>query len=99
MHLHGHNFWVLAEGLGQWDGSIVRPQNPQYRDTQLMQPGNPALGPAGQSYLVLEWLADNPGVWPFHCHIAWHISGGMYINVLVSSYPTRQPLVYRAESG
>jgi hypothetical protein len=25
---------------------------------------------------------DNPGVWPFHCHIAWHVSGGLYVNVL-----------------
>jgi hypothetical protein len=25
---------------------------------------------------------DNPGVWPLHCHIAWHVSGGLYVNVL-----------------
>jgi hypothetical protein len=23
-----------------------------------------------------------PGVWPFHCHIAWHVSAGLYINIL-----------------
>lgn len=85
MHLHGHNMWVLAEGFGQWDGSIVRPNNPVRRDTHIMQPGNPQQGPAGISYLVLEFLADNPGVWPMHCHNAWHLSGGMYINVLVRS--------------
>lgn len=22
------------------------------------------------------------GVWPFHCHVAWHISEGMNINFL-----------------
>ncbi|KAF2167002.1 multicopper oxidase [Zasmidium cellare ATCC 36951] len=82
MHLHGHNFWVLAEGYGEWDGTIVRPENPQYRDTHQMERGDPTKGPAGQSYIVIEWLADNPGVWPMHCHIAWHLSSGMYINVM-----------------
>lgn len=67
MHLHGHSFWVLSEGLGTWDGVVTNPQNPQRRDVQLMPggaPGNPA-------YLVIEILADNPGVWPLHCHINW----------------------------
>ena len=77
MHLHGHNFWVVAEGVGEWNGS-VNSINPQRRDTQLLQPGaGTQLG-----YLVLEFNADNPGVWPFHCHIAWHLSSGLYMNIL-----------------
>lgn len=43
MHLHGHNFWVLAEGVGDWDGT-VNLQNPQRRDTQLIQPGKCTFG-------------------------------------------------------
>lgn len=39
MHLHGHNFQVLAEGYGDWDGKIVNANNPQRRDVQLM-PGS-----------------------------------------------------------
>jgi hypothetical protein len=31
---------------------------------------------------VFQIEADNPGTWPFHCHIAWHISTGLYINIL-----------------
>ena len=31
---------------------------------------------------MIEFTADNPGVWPFHCHIAWHVSGGLYMNVM-----------------
>ncbi len=76
MHLHGHNMFVLAEGLGDWDGStVVNAENPQRRDVQLLQP----LG-----YIVVQIDAANPGVWPFHCHIAWHVSGGLYVNILVS---------------
>ena len=29
------------------------------------------------SYIVIQWVQDNPGVWPLHCHIAWHLSAGM----------------------
>jgi hypothetical protein len=29
-----------------------------------------------------QYVADNPGVWPFHCHIAWHVSGGLYANMM-----------------
>ncbi|RMZ81035.1 hypothetical protein DV738_g2460, partial [Chaetothyriales sp. CBS 135597] len=73
MHIHGHNFFVLNEGLGSWDGTVVRPSNPTRRDVQLLQP---------DGYMVIQVEADNPGIWPFHCHIAWHVSGGLYLNIL-----------------
>ena len=106
MHLHGHNFYVLAVGTGTWDGTIVNPSNPQRRDTQLVPP---------ERYVVLQIALTNPGVWPFvsfpysahpislslhpvplplgfpsgglthgkqHCHVAWHVSQGMNINLL-----------------
>ena len=81
MHLHGHNFWVLAEGVGEWDGTITNPANPQRRDTQLMVSGTPDV----PSYVVLEWKTDNPGVWPLHCHVIVHVSAGLYINIMVLS--------------
>jgi len=37
---------------------------------------------SNRSMQVLQWKADNPGVWPFHCHIGWHLSGGLYANIL-----------------
>ncbi|TVY80676.1 oxidoreductase ptaK [Lachnellula suecica] len=74
MHLHGHNFFVLAVGTGTWDGkTVVNAANPQRRDVQIV--------PAG-GYLVMQITADNPGVWPLHCHIAWHVSAGLYITVV-----------------
>ena len=27
------------------------------------------------SWLVLRYFADNPGVWLLHCHVSWHIPG------------------------
>ena len=73
MHMHGHNFYVMSEGTGSWDGSLVNPNNPTRRDIQMLQPNG---------YIVVQFEADNPGVWPFHCHIAWHVSGGLYVNFL-----------------
>lgn len=75
MHLHGHNMYVLSEGVGTWDGSVVNSGNPQRRDVQLLQP---------DGYMVVQYDSVNPGVWPFHCHIAWHVSGGLYINLMAS---------------
>ena len=78
MHLHGHNFWILSNGLGDWDGTVVNPSNPPRRDVQLIEAGS-ASAP---SHLVIEYNTDNPGVWPFHCHIAWHVSAGLYVNLM-----------------
>ncbi|KFY14466.1 hypothetical protein V492_02594 [Pseudogymnoascus sp. VKM F-4246] len=74
MHLHGHDFWVVAEGEGRWDGkTIVNPKNPLRRDTVMLRRAG---------YVVIEFETDNPGIWPFHCHIAFHVSEGLYINVM-----------------
>lgn len=73
---------ILAEGYGEWDGSIVNPQNPQRRDVHIL---HNAQSPTVPSYMVMQIEADNPGVWPFHCHVAWHMSGGLYVNAI--SYP------------
>ena len=74
MHLHGHNFYVLHEGAGRWDGTtIVRRTNPQRRDVQLVRPGG---------HLVLQF-DPQPGVWAFHCHVAWHASGGFFSSFVV----------------
>lgn len=79
MHLHGHNMYILAEGTGIWNGDVTHTNNPQRRDVHLLQN---AISTTQPSYMVIQFDADNPGVWPFHCHIAWHVSGGLYINVL-----------------
>lgn len=77
MHLHGFNMYLLHEGWGEWDRkSIVRPSNPQRRDTFMIRPGG---------HVVMQFdAADNPGVWPFHCHIAWHSSGGLFTQFLTN---------------
>ena len=35
---------------------------------------DPSIGP---NYIVMQYEADNPGVWPLDCHLAWHLATGM----------------------
>lgn len=56
IHLHGHDFYIVGEGPGAWDGTVgsLTLNNPTRRDTTTM----PVNG-----HLVLAFPADNPGTW------------------------------------
>ena len=73
-HLHGSHFWVLGSGNGTFsaecDGDSLNFEDPRHADTQT-------VGSYGWAYL--RFRADNPGVWPLHCHIAVHEFGGMLL--------------------
>ncbi|KAH9810773.1 multicopper oxidase [Teratosphaeria destructans] len=67
IHLHGHDFYILAQGTGLYDSSVsLNLQNPPRRDVAMM-PWDPAQDLGG--HLVIAWKADNPGAWLVHCHI------------------------------
>ncbi len=69
IHLHGHDFLVLAQGLGAYSDAVpLNLKNPPRRDTAVM-PADPTQGQPG--YLVLAFQTSNPGVWLLHCHIGW----------------------------
>jgi FtsP/CotA-like multicopper oxidase with cupredoxin domain len=61
-HLHGHYFRVLGKP------GRLNLKDPVVKDTVSI--------PA-RSELAIQWLADNPGRWFFHCHIEWHLATGM----------------------
>lgn len=76
-HLHGHDFWVvrsyaeLVAGEGRWREEYEEQyniENPIRRDTVTI----PRKG-----HVVIRFVADNPGIWAFHCHVAWHLAAGM----------------------
>ena len=79
IHLHGHDFFVLGQGVGQFSstgGSTLNYDNPIRRDTAML--------PAG-GWLAVAFKTDNPGAWLMHCHIAWHVSEGMAVQFLESA--------------
>lgn len=68
MHLHGHQFRVVAT-----DGNPVPEAAQWIRNVQPLLPG--------EIYDV-EFIADNPGVWLLHCHELQHAGGGMITAVV-----------------
>lgn len=78
MHLHGHDFSILGQGTTNWTPdkiSTLNFVNPPRRDTAMLAgssgPGNPP------GYTVIGFETDNPGAWLMHCHIVWHVDGGL----------------------
>lgn len=70
-HLHGHDFWVLGYGEGKFskkDENKLNLKNPPLRNTAVIFP---------YGWTALRFVADNPGVWAFHCHIEPHLHMGM----------------------
>lgn len=93
-HLHGHVFQLIARGsavdddddpvtFADEEDNVEFPEYPMMRDTVYVEP---------QSYMVIRFKADNPGVWFFHCHIDWHLLQGLAL-VFVES-----PLQIQADS-
>ncbi|MGO4690935.1 multicopper oxidase family protein [Glaciibacter sp. 2TAF33] len=62
MHIHGHHVRVVSR-----DG-IRSTGSPLWLDTFDVQPGE---------VWIVEFVADNPGIWMDHCHNLEHAAGGM----------------------
>ncbi|KAM0832825.1 hypothetical protein ACQ4PT_064648 [Festuca glaucescens] len=83
MHLHGHDFFVLAQGHGNYNP--VRDVNgynlvdPPLKNTVQV----PRLG-----WAAIRFVADNPGAWFLHCHFEFHIAMGMATVFEVANGPT-----------
>ncbi len=80
IHGHGHSFKLVAT-----DGNPVPAGMEWVKDTFL-------VGPAER--VDLEFEANNPGVWMFHCHIEHHMANGM---MTVIQYEGHQPTGPAAE--
>ncbi|QIW97242.1 hypothetical protein AMS68_002760 [Peltaster fructicola] len=92
LHLHGYKYFVLAQGHGappltRIDAGITRESlaplyavvnttNPLRRDTASVE----AFG-----WILLRFVADNPGMWAFHCHVSWHAEAGLLMQFLTRS--------------
>jgi FtsP/CotA-like multicopper oxidase with cupredoxin domain len=63
IHIHGHRFWVT-----QTDGGDIPPSAQWPETTVLVPPGTTR---------TVEFIADNPGDWPLHCHMLHHPMNGM----------------------
>lgn len=56
IHLHGHDFYQLAQGTGTYESAnpTLQLTNPPRRDVTMLP---------GSGYVVIAFKADNPGAW------------------------------------
>ena len=67
MHLHGHDFLLLAEGKGVFNESVLQSANlvnPTRRDVVTMPASDPTASDTG-GFVVIAFPLNNPGVWVF----------------------------------
>ncbi|KAI0205814.1 multicopper oxidase [Astrocystis sublimbata] len=74
IHLHGHDFFILAQEKGTFtDASQLNLKSPHRRDVAMLP---------GQGFLAIAFQNDNPGTWLMHCHIGWHTSQGFALQLV-----------------
>ena len=89
-HLHGHHFWVVGSGnaanVSLISTASYNLNNPPRRDTVTVLACSSSSGGSCSNfgYVVLRFVADNPGVWFFHCHIDWHLMMGLAMTIVES---------------
>ncbi|PKA63172.1 Laccase-3 [Apostasia shenzhenica] len=80
IHLHGYDFYILAEGFGNFNPATDRAKfnlvDPPLRNT---------VGVPVRGWAVIRFVADNPGVWLLHCHFDVHITWGLAMAFLVEN--------------
>lgn len=87
-HLHGHQFQCVERGPQEKEYTPYKsnnttklPASPVRRDTFMVMP---------YSYFVIRFRADNPGIWFFHCHIDWHLTQGLALEIIEAPDQLRQ---------
>jgi iron transport multicopper oxidase len=72
-HLHGHAFQVLKKTSDPYDYE----KGPTYDNVPTYPMQRDTIAVPGGGYAIIRFVADNPGVWLFHCHVEWHLEAGL----------------------
>lgn len=82
IHVHGHNFFIVGRGFGNFnvskDPSNYNLVDPQERNTVAIPTGG---------WAAIRFKADNPGAWFVHCHLEMHTSWGLATGFIVKNGP------------
>lgn len=104
MHMHGHKFWIHSYGTGPYNAlENVWPdqRDPGLRDSLMVYASSYAYFQSNRNasdhgkpcgWTKLRMVANNPGLWMFHCHIGAHSFMGM--NVLLKEDIEHLSMVY-----
>ncbi|XP_047072457.1 putative laccase-5 isoform X1 [Lolium rigidum] len=82
LHMHGFNFFVVAQGFGNYD-PVNDPT--KYNLVDPVERNTVSVPTAG--WVAVRFLADNPGVWLMHCHFDVHLSWGLSMAWMVDDGP------------
>ncbi|XP_075518772.1 laccase-14-like [Primulina tabacum] len=80
MHLHGHSFYVVGWGFGNFDKD-KDPLNYNLVDPPFQN----TIAVPRNGWTTIRFRANNPGVWLMHCHLERHISWGMEMVFIVKN--------------
>ncbi len=50
------------------------------------------------SWAVIRFIADNPGVWTLHCHFDWHNLAGMAVTIVEAPEIVREEVTPTEEA-
>jgi len=78
IHIHGYDFFILAEGFGNFD-----PKKDVEKFNYVDPPQRNTVAVPVNGWAVIQFVADNPGVWLMHCHLDVHITWGLAMAFLV----------------
>ncbi|KAF8716882.1 hypothetical protein HU200_025983 [Digitaria exilis] len=78
IHLHGYDFLILAQGFGNFD-----PKKDVEKFNYVDPPQRNTVAVPVNGWAVIQFVADNPGVWLMHCHLDVHITWGLAMAFLV----------------
>lgn len=82
IHLHGHNFFIVGRGFGNFDEK----KDPAHYNIVDPPQRNTVAVPVG-GWAAIRINADNPGVWFIHCHLEEHTTWGLAMGLIVRSGP------------
>ncbi|KAK4407722.1 Laccase-12 [Sesamum angolense] len=80
IHLHGYHFFVVGQGFGNFN-----PETDTAKFNLIDPPVRDTMGVPVGGWAVIRFVANNPGVWLFHCHIDTHFSWGLAMSFLVEN--------------
>ena len=80
-HLHGHKFWVLHTGEMELPSYRFKPEVEKEFDLKRAMKRDTVVVPM-MGHAIIRWVADNPGVWAFHCHMMVHLASGMAMAIV-----------------
>ncbi|XP_039116538.1 laccase-11-like [Dioscorea cayenensis subsp. rotundata] len=79
-HLHGYNFFVVGQGIGNFDANTDPAKFNLFDPPERNTVGVPTGG-----WTAIRFRADNPGVWFMHCHLEVHTTWGLKMAFVVEN--------------